>query len=76
MHDVTMKIKNTANARVTNSIKYIKNRNKNHKNSKYKNKLENKPCAMLAPLAVGYQSVEPLLINTVTSTVNGNIPNN
>jgi hypothetical protein len=42
MH-VTMKIQNTPKARVTNSINYMKNRNKKDKNSKYKNKLENKP---------------------------------
>lgn len=45
MRDVTMKIQNTARARVTNSINYMKNRNKKHKNSKYKDKLENKPRA-------------------------------
>jgi hypothetical protein len=42
-HDVTMKIQNTARARVTNSINYMKKRHKKHKNSKYNNKLENKP---------------------------------
>ena len=45
MHDVTMTIQNTPKASVTNSINYMKNRNKKDKNSKYKNKLENKPQA-------------------------------
>ena len=43
MHDLAMTICNTPKARVTNSINYMKNRNKKDKNSKYKNKLENKP---------------------------------
>ena len=43
MYDMTMKIQNNPKARVTNSTNYMKNRNKKDKNSKYKNKLENKP---------------------------------